>query len=47
LCISYSGRCLMSSLIGGRSGNRGKCAQPCRMTYSLVDEKGNHAADAG
>ena len=30
LCISYSGQCLMSSMIGGRSGNRGKCAQPCR-----------------
>ena len=31
LCFSYSGQCLMSSLIGGRSGNRGTCAQPCRM----------------
>ncbi|MBU3134958.1 U32 family peptidase [Clostridium gasigenes] len=38
LCISYSGQCLMSSMIGGRSGNRGKCAQPCRMEYTL---KGN------
>lgn len=37
LCVSYSGQCLMSSIIGGRSGNRGTCAQPCRMTYSLVD----------
>jgi putative protease len=37
LCISYSGQCLMSSLIGGRSGNRGRCAQPCRLPYSLVD----------
>lgn len=35
LCVSYSGRCLMSSLIGGRSGNRGQCAQPCRLKYSL------------
>lgn len=35
LCVSYSGRCLMSSFIGGRSGNRGRCAQPCRMEYSL------------
>ncbi len=35
LCISYSGQCLMSSMIGGRSGNRGKCAQPCRMHYSI------------
>lgn len=33
LCISYSGQCLMSSLIGGRSGNRGQCAQPCRQPY--------------
>lgn len=33
LCYSFSGRCLMSSLIGGRSGNRGKCAQPCRQLY--------------
>lgn len=37
LCICYSGQCLMSSLLGGRSGNRGRCAQPCRMPYSLVD----------
>lgn len=36
LCVSYSGQCLMSSLIGGRSGNRGKCAQTCRMYYSLL-----------
>ena len=35
LCISYSGQCLMSSMIGGRSGNRGKCAQPCRLPYQL------------
>ncbi|HHX17741.1 MAG TPA: U32 family peptidase [Clostridium sp.] len=38
LCISYSGQCLMSSIIGGRSGNRGKCAQPCRLMYQLVDK---------
>lgn len=38
LCISYSGQCLMSSIIGGRSGNRGKCAQPCRLNYQLMDE---------
>ncbi|NLM12958.1 MAG: U32 family peptidase [Epulopiscium sp.] len=37
LCFSYSGQCLMSSMIGGRSGNRGRCAQPCRLPYSLVD----------
>ncbi len=39
LCISYSGQCLMSGMIGGRSGNRGRCAQPCRLPYTLVDEK--------
>jgi putative protease len=36
LCYSYSGQCLMSSFIGGRSGNRGMCAQPCRKPYHLV-----------
>ena len=41
LCVCYSGQCLMSSIIGGRSGNRGRCAQPCRLPYSLIDEKGN------
>lgn len=35
LCLSYSGQCLMSSMIGGRSGNRGKCAQPCRLPYKI------------
>lgn len=40
LCISYSGQCLMSSLIGGRSGNRGACAGSCRLKYDVVDEKG-------
>lgn len=40
LCVCYSGQCLMSSLIGGRSGNRGRCAQPCRLPYSLVDHRG-------
>ncbi len=37
LCMCYSGQCLMSSIIGGRSGNRGKCAQPCRLPYSVGD----------
>ncbi len=37
LCYSYSGQCLFSSLIGGRSGNRGRCAQPCRMIYDLYN----------
>ena len=36
LCICYSGQCLFSSMVGGRSGNRGKCAQPCRLPYELV-----------
>lgn len=39
LCYSYSGQCLMSSMIGGRSGNRGRCAQPCRMTYALHEDQ--------
>ena len=39
LCISYSGQCLFSSMVGGRSGNRGKCAQPCRLPYELIEEK--------
>ncbi|EKQ53533.1 MULTISPECIES: U32 family peptidase [unclassified Clostridium] len=38
LCVCYSGQCLMSSMIGGRSGNRGRCAQPCRMQYTLIGE---------
>ncbi|MBR6647112.1 MAG: U32 family peptidase, partial [Clostridia bacterium] len=37
LCMSYSGQCLFSSVIGGRSGNRGGCAQPCRLSYSLCE----------
>ena len=40
LCVCYSGQCLMSSFIGGRSGNRGACAQPCRLPYELLDSKG-------
>lgn len=44
LCISYSGQCLFSSLVGGRSGNRGKCAQPCRLPYELV-QNGNETID--
>ena len=39
LCISYSGQCLFSSMVGGRSGNRGRCAQPCRLPYELIEEK--------
>lgn len=41
LCICYSGQCLMSSLIGGRSGNRGRCAQPCRLPYTLLSKSSN------
>lgn len=37
LCYSYSGQCLLSSVIGGRSGNRGRCAQPCRLAYTVFD----------
>lgn len=41
LCFCYSGVCLMSSAAGGRSANRGLCAQPCRLPYDLVDEQGH------
>jgi putative protease len=41
LCYAYSGQCLLSSVIGGRSGNRGRCAQPCRKPYRLVSGKGD------
>ena len=37
LCVCYSGQCLMSSMLGNRSGNRGRCAQPCRQKYELID----------
>lgn len=40
LCICYSGQCFMSSYIGGRSGNRGSCAQPCRKPYELLNGEG-------
>ncbi|SHJ42651.1 peptidase U32 family protein [Pseudobutyrivibrio xylanivorans] len=40
LCVCYSGQCLMSSILGGRSGNRGRCAQPCRLPYDAFDENG-------
>ena len=39
LCYSYSGQCLFSSMLGGRSGNRGRCAQPCRLSYAVLDNK--------
>lgn len=46
LCVSYSGQCLFSSMVGGRSGNRGRCAQPCRQRYKLVNyETGQEVYD--
>lgn len=49
LCISYSGQCLLSSAIGGRSGNRGKCAGPCRLPYTLIksDSTSKKELDSG
>ncbi|MFH1567987.1 MAG: U32 family peptidase [Gemmatimonadota bacterium] len=44
LCVCYSGQCYMSHAIGGRSGNRGECAQPCRRPYDLVDGTGRTLA---
>lgn len=46
LCISYSGQCLLSSMVGGRSGNRGRCAQPCRLPYELLED-GKKVIDHG
>lgn len=46
LCVSYSGNCLFSSLNGGRSGNRGECAQPCRLPYTLLKEDEEVSDDA-
>ncbi len=45
LCMCYSGQCYFSSFLGGRSGNRGKCAQPCRLNYSFFDEKRNSSVE--
>lgn len=47
LCISYSGQCLMSSIIGQRSGNRGKCAGTCRLPYELINKEENRTVDRG
>lgn len=47
LCYSFSGQCLMSSLIGGRSGNRGRCAQPCRLPYEVYNDKHQKVSPAG
>ena len=45
ICECYSGKCLMSSVLGGRSGNRGRCAQPCRLPYEMCE--GNKIIDSG
>ena len=47
LCISYSGQCLMSSMIGGRSGNRGGCAGTCRLPYELIDKSNDKSLERG
>lgn len=47
LCYSYSGQCLFSSLLGGRSGNRGRCAQPCRLPYQILSREPGNAKPAG
>jgi putative protease len=47
LCLCHSGQCLMSSMIGGRSANRGLCAQPCRLPYELIDAKGGERETPG
>lgn len=47
LCVCYSGNCLLSSFLGGRSGNRGRCAQPCRLSYRLLDDQGRHLTAPG
>ena len=47
LCISYSGQCLMSSLVGGRSGNRGKCAGTCRLPYELINKNSDKVEEKG
>ena len=45
LCVCYSGQCLMSSMIGGRSGNRGRCAQPCRLPYKIINKETNESKE--
>ncbi len=47
LCFSYSGQCLLSSVVGGRSANRGLCAQPCRLAYELLDASGREVVTEG
>lgn len=47
LCYCYSGQCLLSSMLGGRSGNRGRCAQPCRLPYEVFDDKKKRIKTSG
>lgn len=47
LCYCYSGQCLLSSMLGGRSGNRGRCAQPCRLPYEVFDDKKHSVPSKG
>ena len=47
MCYSYSGKCLMSSFLGGRSGNRGRCAGTCRLPYKILEENGQQACRDG
>ena len=47
LCVCYSGQCLMSSILGGRSGNRGRCAQPCRLPYEAYELNGKKIKSNG
>lgn len=47
MCYSYSGQCLFSSILGGRSGNRGRCAQPCRLPYQIFDADRKPKGEAG
>ena len=47
VCYSYSGQCLFSSMVGGRSGNRGRCAGPCRLPYELYNQAGKYGLDKG
>ncbi len=44
LCYSFSGQCLMSSMLGGRSGNRGRCAQPCRLSYQVRQQNSSYSS---
>ncbi|MBQ4290194.1 MAG: U32 family peptidase [Clostridia bacterium] len=47
ICVSQSGGCLFSSLVGGRSGNRGECAQPCRLPYRIAEREGDSGSPEG